>query len=147
MAAEIQVPFVVSGYTAYAILRNASGQVWNGSAFAAFSEANRNAGAITLTEQTGTSFYVGDIPALLTTRGRYKVVAHRRVGVSPALSDPPIFEDWLDFMQLRASVRFGGSKATHDYATGVSTFYDGDAVITFTETTNSPGTTATRAVP
>lgn len=45
----------------------------------------------------------------------------------------------------RAGARLGGSKAVHVYDTGVSTFYDRDSEISFTETTNAGGTTATRA--
>lgn len=145
MAAELQVPFTTSGYPVYVIIWNSSGQVWNGTAFAAYTVSDRNNGAISLTEKGATAFYVGDLPAGFTTRGRYKIVAHRRIGGSPAVSDTPIYEDWLDFMQMRMAVRFGGSKATHDYTTGTSIFYDGDAAITFSETTNASRTTAARS--
>ena len=168
MAAELQAPITTAGYTVYAILRNASGQVWNGSAFAAFSEANRNAGAITLTEQTGTAFYVGDLPGGVTAHGRYKWVAHRRAGGSPALSDTPLFEDWLDVggvalrdgsikdatmlggsMLHRTSCRFGGAEAVRNTETLTETYKDASGTESHVDerTTVNGVETVTRSAP
>ncbi len=72
--------------TTYFVLWNSVGQVWNGTAFATSSAANRNAGAIAAIEAgTASGVYMADAPVLAA--GVYSYSLYRRLGGSPAESD------------------------------------------------------------
>jgi len=88
MAGEIQLPYGTSGATLYAVVRNSAGQLWNGSAFEAYTAANWTTYAVTMTEQGASGFYVGNFP--VTVKGVYNVEARQRAGGSPAVTDPPV---------------------------------------------------------
>lgn len=89
MAGEIQAQYSVSGITAYAMIRNRVGQIWNtaGSAFEAYNAANIADYDISLTEQGSSGMYVGNFPTAISA-GIYSIVAKRQIGGSPAESDP-----------------------------------------------------------
>lgn len=87
MAGEIQLPLGTSGVNIYAVVRNASGQVWNtvGAAFENYNAANWTDYDIALTEQGVSGYYVGNFPAAVA--GVYAIEARQRAGGSPAVSD------------------------------------------------------------
>lgn len=88
MAGEIQLAHV-TGKNVYALVRNATGSIWNGSAFVAYATANLSTYALTLTEQgTASAYYAGTFPAVAA--GVYNLVAYERAGGSPAEGDPLI---------------------------------------------------------
>lgn len=89
MANEIQTDQPgLTGQVVYAVVFNGVGQAWNGTAFVAVNPANWTSYALTLTEVTGTGLFRGDMPA--AAAGTYFVVARRRVGGSPAITDPAV---------------------------------------------------------
>lgn len=77
----------VTGKTIYFIVRNSSGQVWNGAAFEIFNASNWATYDIAATEQGTSGYYSATFPATITA-GKYTIVAHRQVGGSPATTDP-----------------------------------------------------------
>ena len=88
MASEIQVSFE-TGKTIYSLVRNAVGQIWNGSAFEAYQTANYTTYDISMSEQGSASgFYVGNFPAAIA--GVYDIVAKQQLGGGPAETDPTI---------------------------------------------------------
>lgn len=85
MANEIQLANN-AGITVYALVRNQTGQVWNGLSFVNYVTANLGTYAIPLTEQgTASGYYVGDFPPVLADL--YSIVAFRQLGGSPAETD------------------------------------------------------------
>jgi len=75
-----------SGLNLYSIIRNSSGDVWNGSAFVTYNSANWSTYAVTMTEQTSSGYYKATFPAAITT-GKYSFMVHQRLGGSVALGD------------------------------------------------------------
>lgn len=89
MANEIQVSFQ-AGRTVYFLIRNAAGQVWNGSTFETYATANYTTYDVAGSEQgTASAFYVGTFPATIAA-GKYAVVAKSQVGAAPAEGDPTV---------------------------------------------------------
>lgn len=85
MAGEIQTAYV-AGKNVYALVRNATGAIWNGSAFVAYATANLGSYAISLAQQgTASGYYAGDFPTV--SAGIYAVSAFERGGASPAEGD------------------------------------------------------------
>jgi hypothetical protein len=78
-----------SGLTLYFLIRNSSGQVWNGAAFEAYNSANWANYDIAATEQTSSGYYTATFPAAIPA-GKYSILAHQQSGGSPALGDPVI---------------------------------------------------------
>lgn len=96
MAGEIQTDQPsLTGTTLYALVFNASGLVWNGTTFATPVAGSWATYAVALTEITGTGLFRGDFPA--APAGTYFVSARRRVGGSPAASDPIVALGRLDW--------------------------------------------------
>lgn len=88
MSKELQINYP-TGATLYALLFNSVGQVWNGSSFETFADANLGNYDLALTEQgTASGFYAGDMPAV--SAGVYGFAVRLRVGGSPAVSDPTV---------------------------------------------------------
>lgn len=70
----------------YAVIRRLSdGYVWNGSAFAAWSDGSLSSYAITLTAKGG-DLFTADVPNGIT-RGTYEAFYYERAGASPATTD------------------------------------------------------------
>jgi hypothetical protein len=85
MAGEIQVAHL-TGKNVYALVRNATASIWNGSAFVAYSTANLSTYALTLIEQgTASGYYSGAFPA--APAGIYNIAAFERGGANPAEGD------------------------------------------------------------
>lgn len=76
-----------TGRTIYFVIRNSSGQVWNGSAFEAFNPSNWATYDVAATEQGTSGYYSATFPGGIMA-GKYSIVAHRQVGGSPATTDP-----------------------------------------------------------
>lgn len=90
MAREITVPQPgLSGQTLYATI-DRIGQRWNGLGFESVLAAHWNTYPVALTEAPSTGYFVGDIPAGITTPGPLAVIIYRRLGASPALLDPVV---------------------------------------------------------
>jgi hypothetical protein len=86
MADTIQIAHTASGVTLYAIIRDADGAVWNGSAFAAYVTANLGTYDVAMTEQgTASRYYTVAVPALAA--GLYTVTAYQQAGGAPAETD------------------------------------------------------------
>jgi hypothetical protein len=85
MANELLINYP-TGATLYALLFDATGQVWNGSAFAAPGSAAWTDYDIAMTEvATATGLYRGSMPA--AAAGSYSFVVRKQAGASPAVSD------------------------------------------------------------
>lgn len=90
MAGELQLAHNETGKTLYALIRNATGSVWNtgAAAFQSYATANLASYALTLAEQgTASRYYAGTFPAAIPA-GTYAVAAFERAGGSPAEGDP-----------------------------------------------------------
>lgn len=95
MAGEIQTAHL-SGKNVYALVRNATGSVWNGSSFVTYATANLSSYAISLTEQgTASGYYTGIFPTV--SAGVYAIVACERAGGSPAEGDSLIASGNLEW--------------------------------------------------
>lgn len=90
MSSRIYAIFT-SGVTLYAVIRNQTGQVWNGSAFENYNAANWSTYAVAMTEQGTTGYYAAATPALAF--GAYHYEAHQRAGGSSAVTDATV---WID---------------------------------------------------
>jgi len=88
MSGEIQFDHA-TGKTCYALLRDAVGKIWNGSAFETYQTAHLANYAIAATEQGATSgLYAATMPAVAL--GQYNIVAKERAGGAPAESDTTV---------------------------------------------------------
>lgn len=97
MASEIQA-VATTGRTVYALIRNATGSVWNGTAFVTYATASYSTFVVTMTEQgTASGFYAGTFPALITTAGSYSIVVKVQSGGSPAEGDVTAAEGTFDW--------------------------------------------------
>jgi len=83
MSNELQAQ-LSTGSTLYAILLNAVGQVWNGSAFETVNGANWATYDIAMTESVA-GLYTADMPAV--DAGVYSYVVYEQAGASPANTD------------------------------------------------------------
>ena len=93
MAGEIQLAHGITGRTLYAHVRNGTGSIWNGSAFASYSAGNYATYTIAMTEQGATGYYVGTMPAVSV--GTYAIEVLDRVGGSVAVGDPVVGAGYL----------------------------------------------------
>ncbi len=93
MSNEIQAPGPGTGRTLYSVIRNRIGQIWNTSggtgAFEAYNNSVYSDYAISLTEQGGNNYYVGNFPTAIIP-GLYNISAHQQLGGSPAQTDPRV---------------------------------------------------------
>lgn len=89
MANEVQVNYA-AGATVYFLVRNATGSIWNGSAFEAYVTANYTTYDVAMTQQgTASGFYAGNFPSTISP-GVYSIVAKNQVGGTPAETDPTV---------------------------------------------------------
>lgn len=94
MSAILETVNVSTGLSLYALIRDISGQVWNGSAFEAYNSAHWSTYAITLTEQTSSGYYKGSFPAAIAA-GIYSFVVHQ--GSPATLGDPAVDRGTIDW--------------------------------------------------
>jgi hypothetical protein len=98
VAKELQAPIGVTGYTVYAVIRDAVGQVYAGTAAEEFDTANWGTYVVPLTEQGATGYYVGDFPPLAS--GVYFLEVRRQTGGTPAAAvatDPLRASGWVQW--------------------------------------------------
>lgn len=78
-----------TGLTTYAVIRDSTGQVWNGSTFEAFAAGNWSTYDVSLIEQSTTGYYKGSFPSGISA-GIYHITIH--VG-SVLITDEVIGQD------------------------------------------------------
>lgn len=94
MAREIQAQHV-TGATLYAVLLDASGGVWNGTAFDATpTTAEWGTYDLALTEDPAIGYYTANLPAV--AEGLYTYRVHKQLGGSPAVTDPVVWTGEID---------------------------------------------------
>ena len=87
MANEIHCAHRATGKTLYALIRNATGSVWNGTIFTAYATANLWTYTVYFTEQgTASRYYTGTFPSVAA--GIYNIAVYERPGGSAAEGDP-----------------------------------------------------------
>ena len=107
MADQIQRA-TTTGATIYALVRDAAGKVFNGSAFETYLTANRGAYDLPMSEQgTASGHYAGAFPASIPA-GTYLVSAPNHAGGPPAAGDPLFAAAWTE----SAGAGFAGSANT-----------------------------------
>src|SRR5258708_33755780 len=99
MSAIIESVLVPSGISAYAVIRNNSGLVWNGSSFESYNSAHWSTYAITMTEQASSSYFNATFPSSIVA-GKYSYVVHQ--GSPATLGDPAINSRTLDWDGTKA---------------------------------------------
>lgn len=89
MSLPIEISYQ-TGAAVYAIIHNASGQVWNTltKAFENYNSGNWALYAVSLAEQVGSGYYYGAYPAEIVNTLTTEVIYERKGG-APALSDAP----------------------------------------------------------
>jgi len=93
---RIQVQFDSSGANLYAVVRNADGDVWNGTAFETYATANLGNYDLPMTEQgTASRYYTVAFPAVAA--GIYAVTIFERAGGSPAETDTALAAGAIDW--------------------------------------------------
>ena len=129
MANEIHADYT-SGNTLYAVIRNATGAVWDptGQAFEVWGTGGRTANDyhINLADKNG-SRYVGDFDADIPA-GRYSVQVFLQAGANPADSDNLVtgYEIvWSGTGQITAE-KLLANKAIQNKANGTIEYYDDD---------------------
>lgn len=75
-----------SGLTLYALIRNSSAQVWNGSAFETYNSSNWSTYDVAMTEQASSGYYTAAFPSAISA-GKYSFMIHQQLGGSPATGD------------------------------------------------------------
>lgn len=93
MANELNA-FASSGLTAYAVLLNSVGQIWNGSTFVTINGANWTSYDIALTEGTA-GIYLGNMPA--AAAGEYSFIAFKQAGANPTITDKQLGSGWISW--------------------------------------------------
>lgn len=109
MAGELQIGTNISGSTVYAVLRTATGTVWNGTAFEAFNAANWTTYDIALTEQGTSGYFVGTMPAVAA--GFYSITYHRQAGAGPVITDQFLASEDLEWSGTAIVYQSGDSFA------------------------------------
>lgn len=87
MASELHIDYSpLTGKTVYYLIRNMFGQIWNGSTFEVYNNANYSTYKIAATEQGASGFYTANFPTGIVA-GVYNVTAKDQAGVSAAQTD------------------------------------------------------------
>lgn len=97
-----------TGLTVYAIIRDNSGNVYDGSSLVTFNAANWTSYAQSLTEQGATGYYNLTFPSL--SNGIYSVTYYSQSGGSAAITDEKI---QADFVNIADEVATPGSDTGH----------------------------------
>jgi hypothetical protein len=95
MAGEIQTAYA-TGRTLYAQIRNEIGQIWNGTAFSAFSSANWLLYTIAMLEDGSSCVYLGNIPTSIQYQ-TLSLVVFERSGATPTQGDLPVAEGTIEW--------------------------------------------------
>ena len=80
---ELQTQYL-TGQNVYAVIRNSSAQVWNGTSFETFADADWNSYTIAVPEQ-GNGTYIGSFPSAITTPDTYAIEFYEGTGAESDL--------------------------------------------------------------
>ena len=84
----MKVPKLISDSSYYSLIFSTEGQVFNGSAFENYVDANYVTYVVAMTELgTSSGIYAADLPVSLSTQTKYTYMIMLRVGGSPAITD------------------------------------------------------------
>lgn len=140
MAAYIKTQYV-SGVTMYAIIRNASNQVWNGSTFESFNASNYASYDVALAEQGNTGYYVVEFPSgIPASTSKYSFSLHVTES-SPAHGDAGITNGEIGWDGTNEI--FGLSFTTTQLAAINAEVVDALATDTIAELSSIPSSTPT----
>ena len=107
-----------TGATLYALLFDATGNVWNGSAFAAPGSASWTDYDIAMSEvATATGIYRASMPA--AAAGAYGWVVRKQAGASPAVSDVAVGTGRIEWNGTAEIVPGGAAVGTYSYSNTV----------------------------
>ena len=88
MAKELLSPKLTADVTYYSLIFSSAGQVFNGTVFENYVDANYATYVVAMTELgTSSGIYAADLPGALSAATRYSYMVMRQVGGSPAISD------------------------------------------------------------
>lgn len=87
----------LSGATLYAFVEKTDGTRWNGTGFESVQSAHWSTYVIAMTEASGTGQFVASVPAGINTATLLDVTIFRRLGGSPATTDPVVGIGELDW--------------------------------------------------
>jgi hypothetical protein len=79
-----------TGQTVYVFIWNALGQIWNGTSFVTYVQANWATYVISAVEQAGSGSYFATVPSGITTAGTYSFAGYIQLHGSPASGDTPV---------------------------------------------------------
>ncbi len=135
----------LSGVTFF--LSNRAGQVWNGSAFVTYVQANLASYKIAATEQVPTGNYVGTVPSGAQLDWWMATFLDSSNGPLAVCENPNITDATISSgtMLYVTAAQFGGNTPTRDATTGTETYKDRNGTTVKTETPSS--TAATRVFP
>jgi hypothetical protein len=93
--AELLVSQGTTGLNAYALIRNATLQIWNGTTFVTFNGANYATYVVAMAEQGATGLYSCTFPAGISAAGVYYFSVHTYTS-SPANGDAAVDRGFID---------------------------------------------------
>lgn len=119
MANELAISGVPTGRTLYTVVRNRTQQPYNTSsaAWETATGANWAAYAVALTEQIASGYYVGSLPAAITTRDLYSYEVRQQAGGSPTVTDASLGAlalPWTGALEAMAPVENAAGQADID---------------------------------
>lgn len=109
MASELNVD-TTSGLTVYALIRNSSSRIWDGSSYVVYSTPDYTDYAVPMTEQGSSGTYVGDFPSS-SAAGQYSVTYKHQAGGTPDDGDSSIFVivyNWLSTVAVNTTTAPSG---------------------------------------
>lgn len=140
MAKELYLPYGTTGLTVYAVIRDSSGQYWNGTSFESFNQSHLSSYKVAMTEEGTSGNYSANFPAV--SAGIYDVQARIQSGGSPAWTDATAGTDLLTWGG--SSLSSGGSIDTSTVSDLIRDEFDR---ISFSPNTSYfPGTVGNRKI-
>lgn len=105
-----------SGNTCYALIKNAAGQFWTGSAFETYASIDyADYSGTTMTEQGSSGIFLGDFPVSITDAGTYSYFVKRQAGGSPAESDEIVTSGKVDWTGSASAISITGAMSGSDW--------------------------------
>ena len=160
MSNEIEYAYA-TGKSLYALIMNASGQVWNTStaAFVSPSTGSWTSYPVAVNEQSSTGLFTGSFPTGITSPGTYTVMVYAQAGGSAASTDTPIATGAIDWsgtaemtladVHFRRLLRYVDGNYSYNPSTHVLTLYDlngSTVVMTATLTIDGSGNITGRTI-
>lgn len=116
----IQVQYSTTG-TIYALIRDTSGNIWNGSSFVAYATADLGSYDIPLTQQgTASRYYAATFPVSIAD-GVYAVTAYAQASGTPSETDTVIASGTMTIGATTAELTSAGVDAVFDESIGDGT--------------------------